>query len=158
MLLRGAQLRNTPWIYGIVVFTGDETKLMRNATAAPIKRTAVEKQVNVHIIFLFGFLLALSVRSTIGASVNTWYFFQSNAFSDRAKMFAEDILTFIILYNNFIPISLIVTVGDSNKQHSSTWTSTCTMAPRPSSKSLARSSLYFRTRLGHCRGTRWSSV
>ncbi|KAI9455401.1 hypothetical protein HD554DRAFT_2042812 [Boletus coccyginus] len=52
--------------------------------AAPIKRTAVEKQVNVHIIFLFGFLLALSVRSTIGASVNTWYFFQSNAFSDRA--------------------------------------------------------------------------
>lgn len=39
--------------------------------AAPIKRTAVEKQVNVHIIFLFGFLLALSVGSTIGASINT---------------------------------------------------------------------------------------
>jgi phospholipid-transporting ATPase len=32
MLLRGAQLRNTPWVYGIVVFTGHETKLMRNAT------------------------------------------------------------------------------------------------------------------------------
>ncbi|KAF9228273.1 phospholipid-translocating P-type ATPase [Gyrodon lividus] len=117
MLLRGAQLRNTPWIYGIVVFTGHETKLMRNATAAPIKRTAVEKQVNVHIIFLFGFLLALSVGSTIGASINTWflssqqwYLFQSNTFSGRAKAFVEDILTFIILYNNLIPISLIVTM------------------------------------------------
>ena len=32
ILLRGAQLRNTPWIYGIVVFTGHETKLMQNAT------------------------------------------------------------------------------------------------------------------------------
>jgi phospholipid-transporting ATPase len=32
LLLRGAQLRNTPWVYGIVVFTGHETKLMRNAT------------------------------------------------------------------------------------------------------------------------------
>lgn len=32
MLLRGAQIRNTPWLYGLVVFTGHETKLMRNAT------------------------------------------------------------------------------------------------------------------------------
>lgn len=32
MLLRGAQLRNTAWMYGLVVFSGHETKLMRNAT------------------------------------------------------------------------------------------------------------------------------
>lgn len=32
LLLRGAQIRNTPWVYGVVVFTGHETKLMRNAT------------------------------------------------------------------------------------------------------------------------------
>lgn len=32
MLLRGAQLRNTGWIYGVVVVGGKQTKLMRNAT------------------------------------------------------------------------------------------------------------------------------
>ena len=71
LLLRGAQIRNTPWVYGIVVFTGHETKLMRNATAAPIKRTAVERQVNVQIVFLFMLLLALSLGSTVGSSIRT---------------------------------------------------------------------------------------
>ena len=32
LLLRGAQLRNTGWVYGIVINAGHETKLMRNAT------------------------------------------------------------------------------------------------------------------------------
>ncbi|KAM6501949.1 calcium transporting ATPase [Amanita muscaria] len=117
LLLRGAQIRNTPWVYGLVVFTGHETKLMRNATAAPIKRTAVEKQVNVQIVFLFFLLLALSLGSTVGSSIRTWFFssqqwylFETTSLSGRAKGFIEDILTFIILYNNLIPISLIVTM------------------------------------------------
>ncbi|KAF9524020.1 calcium transporting ATPase [Crepidotus variabilis] len=117
MLLRGAQLRNTPWVYGLAVFTGHETKLMRNATAAPIKRTAVERQVNVQIVFLFILLLALSIGSTIGSSIRTWFFssqqwylVETASLTDRAKQFIEDILTFIILYNNLIPISLIVTM------------------------------------------------
>ncbi|TBU23842.1 phospholipid-translocating P-type ATPase [Dichomitus squalens] len=117
LLLRGAQIRNTPWAYGLVVFTGHETKLMRNATAAPIKQTAVERQVNVHIVFLFMFLLVLSIGSTIGSSIRTWFFstaqwylLEQSTVSGRAKGFIEDILTFIILYNNLIPISLIVTM------------------------------------------------
>ena len=32
LLLRGAQLRNTDHVYGIVVFTGHESKLIKNAT------------------------------------------------------------------------------------------------------------------------------
>ncbi|ETW75063.1 P-type ATPase [Heterobasidion irregulare TC 32-1] len=117
MLLRGAQIRNTPWAYGLVVFTGHETKLMRNATAAPIKRTAVERQVNVQIVFLFILLLALSLGSTIGSSIRSWFFadkqwylLETTSLSGRATGFIEDILTFIILYNNLIPISLIVTM------------------------------------------------
>ncbi|KAJ1932216.1 aminophospholipid translocase, partial [Linderina macrospora] len=60
VLLRGAILRNTDWIYAVVVFTGHETKLMRNATAAPIKQTNVEKTTNKQIIFLFIILVLLA--------------------------------------------------------------------------------------------------
>lgn len=103
LLLRGAQLRNTPWVYGLVVFTGHETKLMRNATAAPIKRTAVERQVNVQIVFLFVFLLLLSLGSTIGASIRSWFFanqqwylLESSSLSGRATAFIEG--TFALLF------------------------------------------------------------
>ncbi|KAJ3362321.1 hypothetical protein HDU91_003466 [Kappamyces sp. JEL0680] len=34
LLLRGAQLRNTRWVYAVVVFTGHESKLMMNSTYA----------------------------------------------------------------------------------------------------------------------------
>jgi phospholipid-transporting ATPase len=96
MLLRGAQLRNTSWVYGIVVNAGHETKLMRNATYvfrrmekfkltgsdAPVKRTNVERQVNMQILYLFILLLILSLVSTIGSSVRT--------VSEEPEMIADD--------------------------------------------------------------------
>ncbi|KAI5821040.1 hypothetical protein BZA77DRAFT_336364 [Pyronema omphalodes] len=114
LLLRGATLRNTPWIHGIVVFTGHETKLMRNATATPIKRTAVERMVNVQIVMLVGILMALSLISSAGdvikqstSSTMSYLHLQGN---NKVKQFFSDILTYWVLYSNLVPISLFVTV------------------------------------------------
>ena len=41
MLLRGSMLRNTNYIYGVVVYTGHETKLMKNSTKGNV-RVAVD--------------------------------------------------------------------------------------------------------------------
>ena len=115
LLLRGATLRNTPWIHGVVVFTGHETKLMRNATATPIKRTAVEGMVNVQILMLVGILISLSVISSVGdlavreteAYRLTYLDYGS---TNAGKQFVLDIFTYWVLYSNLVPISLFVTI------------------------------------------------
>lgn len=49
ILLRGCFLRNTNWIMGIVVFTGDETKIRLNSGATPLKRSLLEIQMNYYV-------------------------------------------------------------------------------------------------------------
>ena len=115
LLLRGATLRNTPWIHGIVVFTGHETKLMRNATATPIKSTHVERMVNRQILMLVSILVALSIVSSVGdlivrktASQKLQYVEIED--NNAAKQFFSDIFTYWVLYSNLVPISLFVTI------------------------------------------------
>ena len=115
LLLRGATLRNTPWIHGIVVFTGHETKLMRNATATPIKRTDVERMLNKQILMLVAILLILSAISTIGdlivrSTAGTKLTYLDYISFNPASQFFLDIFTYWVLYSNLVPISLFVTV------------------------------------------------
>ncbi|KAI9140986.1 hypothetical protein BKA69DRAFT_1076577 [Paraphysoderma sedebokerense] len=122
ILLRGAQLRNTTWVYGIVIFTGHESKLMRNATAAPIKTTDVERTTNKQILVLVCILFVLALSCAIGTTVlevqsekTLWYLSFPGAtatieIGDRVLATVKNLLTFWILFNNLIPISLIVTM------------------------------------------------
>ncbi|KXJ22396.1 phospholipid-transporting ATPase IA [Exaiptasia diaphana] len=114
VLLRGAQLRNTQWIFGLAVYTGHDSKLMQNSTAAPIKRSNVDHTTNIQILFLFGLLMVLALFSTIGFYVWTgdhgdthWYLGYKEL---PPQNYGLTFLTFIILYNNLIPISLTVTL------------------------------------------------
>ena len=50
MLLRGCRLRNTRWCYGLVVFAGADTKLMRNGGKTKFKQTHIDKLLNYLII------------------------------------------------------------------------------------------------------------
>lgn len=114
VLLRGAKLRNTEWAVGAVVYTGHETKLMMNYSteSAPLKRSAIEKETNGHILALLAILLLICIVSAIFAvrwtSANAarhWYLVGLGE-----KGFLLYLCTFIILYNNLIPISLQVTL------------------------------------------------
>lgn len=88
LLLRGAQLRNTSWIYGIAVFTGHETKLMLNSrymgdgmmmiqrknvlmvlwtnSKKPSKMSNVTHITNRNILYLFAILVLMSIACSCG--------------------------------------------------------------------------------------------
>ncbi|KAH7354284.1 phospholipid-transporting ATPase [Plectosphaerella cucumerina] len=119
LLLRGATLRNTGWIHGVVVFTGHETKLMRNATAAPIKRTKVEKKLNTLVLLLVGILLVLSIISTVGDLVirrvegDALSYLELSSINTAGRVadtIARDMVTYWVLFSSLVPISLFVTV------------------------------------------------
>ncbi|XP_066146792.1 probable phospholipid-transporting ATPase IA isoform X1 [Euwallacea fornicatus] len=112
ILLRGAMLRNTAWIFGLVIYTGHESKLMRNSTKAPLKRSTIDKMTNVQILLLFGLLFVMCLICTVFNVIWT----SANG-SNHSYIGLEDtenilytFLTFLILFNNLIPISLQVTL------------------------------------------------
>ncbi|XP_054595226.1 phospholipid-transporting ATPase IA isoform X3 [Nothobranchius furzeri] len=114
ILLRGAQLRNTQWVHGVVVYTGHDTKLMQNSTRPPLKLSNVERITNFQILVLFGCLLAISLVCSIGQTIWKYQFGNDAWYMDLnyggAANFGLNFLTFIILFNNLIPISLLVTL------------------------------------------------
>ncbi|KAG7193218.1 aminophospholipid translocase [Scheffersomyces spartinae] len=115
LLLRGATLRNTQWILGVVVFTGHETKLMRNATATPIKRTDVERIINLQIVALFCILIILALVCSFGNVIKVQVSKKQLSYlylegTNLVGLFFKDILTYWILFSNLVPISLFVTV------------------------------------------------
>ncbi|XP_028136313.2 probable phospholipid-transporting ATPase IA isoform X2 [Diabrotica virgifera virgifera] len=113
ILLRGAILRNTAWVFGIVIYTGHETKLMKNSAIPPLKRSTVDKMTNVQILLLFGVLFVMclicsifNVLWTKSHADSDWYI----GLEDHSYNFFYNLLTFLILFNNLIPISLQVTL------------------------------------------------
>jgi len=114
VLLRGCTLRNTPFIYGFVVFTGKQTKLRMNANNVPMKRSDLEKSVNRAILLIF---VTEFIICTLGmifhylfneANKDTYYLPLQGR--DAVTVWLGGWITFLILFNNFVPISLYVSL------------------------------------------------
>lgn len=48
-LLRGTVLRNTAWVIGVVIYTGEDTRIVMNSGGTPSKRSKVERQMNPQV-------------------------------------------------------------------------------------------------------------
>ena len=53
MLLRSTSLRNTEFVYGLVIYTGHNTKIMKNSIGSRNKVSKMEKLLNIQILYVF---------------------------------------------------------------------------------------------------------
>ncbi|KAL3311432.1 putative phospholipid-transporting ATPase IF, partial [Cichlidogyrus casuarinus] len=113
LLLRGARLRNTTYVYGCAIYTGLDTKMSKNSQEKRQKFSRVEDTLNLVLIFIIGLLFILSMSYTIASFavrasiVNHWYIFVPNETPWRN---VDQFFGAVILFNYLIPISLYVTV------------------------------------------------
>uniref|UniRef100_A0A095AL38 Putative phospholipid-transporting ATPase IF n=1 Tax=Schistosoma haematobium TaxID=6185 RepID=A0A095AL38_SCHHA len=111
LLLRGACLRNTDYIYGCAVYTGRDTKLALNSKGKTTKFSQVEGRLNFYLFFILAFLAFSVIVSIILSSVlghpNVWYLPPEKR---NAWNVFQELLGFVVLYNYIIPISLYVTI------------------------------------------------
>ena len=117
LLLRGCQLRNTEWVLGVVVFTGEETKIMINSGITPSKRARISKELNWNVVYNFIVLFGLCLISGIVLGV-TWArsdtshsIFEYGSYGNNPA--TDGVIAFwagVILFQNLVPISLYITL------------------------------------------------
>uniref|UniRef100_A0A7N0U1E2 Phospholipid-transporting ATPase n=1 Tax=Kalanchoe fedtschenkoi TaxID=63787 RepID=A0A7N0U1E2_KALFE len=126
LLLRDSKLRNTDYIYGAVIFTGHDTKVLQNSTEPPSKRSRIEMKMDNIVYFLFVVVFLMSLVGSVFFGIATdndidngkmerWYLRPDNTKvfydPDRASQAAIlHFLTAIMLYSYLIPISLYVSI------------------------------------------------
>lgn len=120
LLLRGCSLRNTEYIVGAVMFTGQESKVMMNSMNVPSKRSTLERKLDKLILALFCTLFSMCLIGAIGSGVfidRKYYYLGlsesvENQFNpdNRFLVATLTMFTLITLYSPIIPISLYVSI------------------------------------------------
>ncbi|KAB0358934.1 hypothetical protein FD754_003090, partial [Muntiacus muntjak] len=118
LILRGCVIRNTDWCYGLVIFTGPDTKVMQNSGKSTFKRTHIDHLMNVLVLWIFLFLGSMCFLLAVGHYIwenNQGYYFQDylpwkDYVSSSAFSAALIFWSYFIILNTMVPISLYVSV------------------------------------------------
>ena len=115
LLLKGALLRQTKQIAGIVVYTGSNNKILLNSKNPKMKLSNIEKLMNTLLIFVFFMQLILCLICAIyhRKYEKSHFDFLTIYVFDKDNIKKESFLsffTYLLLLNTMIPISLIVTL------------------------------------------------
>ncbi|KAJ3516647.1 hypothetical protein NLJ89_g988 [Agrocybe chaxingu] len=119
VLLRGTVLRNTKWVVGVVMYTGEDTRIVMNSGGTPSKRSKVERQMNPQVFINLGLLALMAVACGVVDSVlqhrdyptGAPWLYGANLSDDNPSI--NGLFTFffaLITFQNIVPISLYISI------------------------------------------------
>ena len=120
-LLRGCSLKQTKFLYAFVIYVGHDTKIMKNSPHIKNKISRIENIMNKQMILVFIFELILSLIVSIShlflikkdKTINYLFYPYEKDPNNNKNLFLTFFINFgtwIILINNIVPISLLVTL------------------------------------------------
>ncbi|KAG7395204.1 hypothetical protein PHYBOEH_004111 [Phytophthora boehmeriae] len=118
VLLRGMKLCNTKWAVGVVVGGGNDTKLVQNMKAIPSKFSRLDRIANRCIFLIFSVLFIVCCFSSVQASLFAVKVHRKPTHAAalpyvgefHPAYLLEAWVTYLILYNNMVPISLYISL------------------------------------------------
>eukprot|EP01064_Diplonema_japonicum_P021924 TRINITY_DN3151_c6_g1_i1.p1 TRINITY_DN3151_c6_g1~~TRINITY_DN3151_c6_g1_i1.p1 ORF type:complete len:1296 (+),score=157.47 TRINITY_DN3151_c6_g1_i1:115-4002(+) len=118
LLLRGCVLRETPCLYGFVVYTGVNTKMFLNLTPPPNKKSRIDQKLERLILGILGcqqivilILCGVSLNFAKNSSQSTAFYIKH--FNDEHSPFVYFVvhyLTYFVLLSLMMPISLFLSI------------------------------------------------
>lgn len=116
VLLRGSRVKNTECVIGCAVYTGMISKLQLNSRLTRNKNASSETYINRFLIVILVALIAIVTLLYFLKRYNELFVIPKLTYlgdatdSYSVKQFLQDYLSFLILFNYLIPISLYVTI------------------------------------------------
>ena len=120
-ILRGCSLKQTGYVYALVIYVGHDTKIMKNSVSAKEKVSKIEHIMNNQIIIVFILQFIIGIVSSLVGNIQLnsdknylgYIYPMDNNNKGINVSFAKFIITigtWIILINNIVPISLLMTM------------------------------------------------
>ncbi|KAM6168043.1 phospholipid-transporting ATPase IK [Erethizon dorsatum] len=114
LLLRGSKIRNTDACYGLVIYAGFDTKIMKNCGNIHLKRTKIDLFMNKLVVLIFLSIVAVSLVLSLGFWLKGHEFKDKHHYmpAENARgLFMESFFifwAFLILFSVMVPMAMFI--------------------------------------------------
>ncbi|XP_053317743.1 phospholipid-transporting ATPase IK-like [Spea bombifrons] len=124
ILLRGCRIRNTESCYGLVIYAGFDTKIMKNSGKVAIKKTKLDHKMDNLVVIVFGILIFCTLCLAITAASWAKWFEERHHYipslQDVTPAHSAFLIFwgYIILMSSIVPLSMYITLEFIHLVHS----------------------------------------